>query len=102
MRQIERVTVTLPAELLLEIEKSDKNRSRFVAEAVRRELERRRREELQRSLENPHSEGLEMAQEGFHDWVQTLPQEDSAALLDMRAGRPVRWVAGEGWVEEPV
>src|SRR5580704_10001092 len=32
----------------------EKNRSRFVAEAVRRELDRRRRAELRRSLNDPH------------------------------------------------
>jgi hypothetical protein len=26
---------------------------------------------------------------------------DEEGLVDMSAGKPVRWVEGEGWVEEP-
>ena len=43
MATVERVTVTLPNELVSEIDRREKNRSKFVAEAVRHELERRRR-----------------------------------------------------------
>ena len=43
MANVERVTVTLPDNLLRDIDRLEKNRSKFVAEAVRRELDRRRR-----------------------------------------------------------
>jgi hypothetical protein len=99
MASVERVTVTLPHGLLRDIDRREKNRSKFVAEAVRRELDRRRRAELRRSLENPHPESAELA-EGLEEWSRALPEEDAEALLDSSAGKAVRWVPGEGWVED--
>jgi hypothetical protein len=96
----ERVTVTLPSELIQDIDRRDKNRSRFVAEAIRRELDRRRRDELHRSLNNPHPETGDLAELGFDDWARSLPEEDAESLVDMTAGKSVRWVPGEGWIEE--
>jgi Arc/MetJ-type ribon-helix-helix transcriptional regulator len=100
MPVIERVTVTLPDDLVRDIDRREKNRSKFVAEAVRRELDRRRREELRRSLQNPHPESAELADQGLEDWSRSLPEEDVEALLDSRAGRAVRWIPGEGWVKD--
>ena len=100
MPGIGRVTVTLPMELVRDIDRREKNRSKFVAEAVRHELDRRRREELRRSLQHPHSESAEFADEGFEAWTRSLPEEDTDALVDSRAGKPVRWASGQGWVEE--
>ena len=99
MASVDRVTVTLPSDLLRDIDRREKNRSKFVAEAVRNELERRRREELRRSLHNPHPESTELAEQGLEEWISGLPEEDTEALLDSNAGKPVRWVSGEGWVE---
>jgi hypothetical protein len=99
MPNVERVTVTLPERLVRDIDRREKNRSKFVAEAVRRELDRRRRAELRRSLENPHPESTDLAQQGLEEWSSGLPDEDGEALLDARAGKAVRWVPGEGWVE---
>ena len=48
MSTVDRVTVTLPTELVSQIDRIEKNRSRFMLLAVRRELRRRRREELRR------------------------------------------------------
>ena len=101
MATVERVTVTLPNELVSEIDRREKNRSKFVAEAVRRELDRRRRAELQRSLQNPHPESVELAEQGLEEWTRGLPAEDAEALVDSTAGKPVRWVPGAGWVEGP-
>jgi hypothetical protein len=28
-----------------------------------------------------------------------LPEEDAQDLVDSRAGHPIRWVPGKGWVE---
>ncbi|MGA7416283.1 MAG: ribbon-helix-helix domain-containing protein [Bryobacteraceae bacterium] len=99
MAGVDRVTVTLPDDLVREIDRREKNRSKFIAEAVRNELDRRRREELRRSLGNPHPESAELAEQGLEEWTRGLPEEDAAALVDSNAGRPIRWVSGEGWVE---
>ncbi len=95
----ERVTVTLPANLVREIDRLEKNRSKFLQEAARRELERRRRALLERSLRSPHPETAELAEAGFRDWASSLPEEEAAGLVDPQAGTDVRWVPGEGWTE---
>ena len=99
MANVDRVTVTLPKDLVRDIDRLDKNRSKFIAEAVRNELDRRRREELRRSLHNPHPESAEPAGQGLEEWTRGLPEEDTEALVNSNAGTPVRWVSGEGWVE---
>jgi Arc/MetJ-type ribon-helix-helix transcriptional regulator len=96
---VERVTVTLPGDLVRDIDRQDGDRSEFVAEAIRRELERRQREEFRRSLKDPHPESLEFADQGLADWSLSLPQENAEALLDAAAGITVRWIPGEGWSE---
>jgi hypothetical protein len=95
------VTVTLPENLIRDIDRHEKNRSKFVAEAVRRELNRRRRAELQRSLQSPHPESAELAGQGLEEWSRALPTEDAEALVDTAAGKAVRWVPGQGWCEDP-
>ncbi len=100
MASTERVTVTLPVELVEGIDRFERNRSRFIAEAVEHELARRRREGLLRSLENPHQDALELADVGLADWAASLPAGDDG-LVDVKAGKPVRWSEGVGWVEEP-
>lgn len=100
MSRVERVTVTLPDHLIREIDRHERNRSKFVAEAVHRELDRRQRLELRRSLENPHPESADLAEQGLEDWARGLPEEDAEALVDSKAGRAVQWLPGEGWVED--
>jgi Arc/MetJ-type ribon-helix-helix transcriptional regulator len=100
MAGVERVTVTLPGDLIRDIDRREKNRSKFVADAVRRELDRRRRDELRRSLQNPHPESAELGEQGLEEWSHGLPEEDTEALVDSSAGKAVRWVPGEGWVED--
>lgn len=95
----ERVTVTLSAELVRGIDRLERNRSRFIAEAVEHELARRRREGLVRSLQNPHPEATEFADLGVAEWGERLPPGDDD-LVDGKGGKPVRWVEGRGWVEE--
>jgi Arc/MetJ-type ribon-helix-helix transcriptional regulator len=99
MAALERVTVTLPTDLVKDIDRREKNRSKFVVEAIRHELDRRRREELHRSLQNPHPESAELAEQGLQEWTRSLPEEDTEALVDSKAGRSVEWVPGEGWIE---
>jgi hypothetical protein len=98
MATTERVTVTLPVELIEDIDRYERNRSRFIAEAVEHELGRRRREGLLRSLKNPHPEAAELAETGLADWEASLPADDEG-LVDVNAGKPVRWIEGQGWVE---
>jgi hypothetical protein len=95
-----RVTVTLPAELVDNIDRFEKNRSRFIAQAVEHELTRRRREGLLRSLESPHPEAPDLAEAGLGEWGANLAPEQED-LVDPSGGTPVRWVEGEGWIEEP-
>ncbi len=95
-----RITVTLPPEVVDEIDRREGNRSRFVLHAVEAELERRKREELMLSLANPHPEAEEIAEEGFDDWGAGLPSEDHDGLVDPSGGSPVSWQPGRGWREE--
>jgi hypothetical protein len=92
-----RVTVTLPPELVAEIDRRERNRSRFVLDAVRREVERRRRDELRRSLDRPHVESSELADAGLDEWGKGA--DGDADLLDSGAARRVHWVEGRGWME---
>jgi hypothetical protein len=91
-----RVTVTLPSELVRDIDQFEKNRSRFVLEAVKRELARRKRAELRRSLAEPHPQTAVIADEGLDAWASSLPREPDA-LVDRKGGVRVRWRPGRGW-----
>jgi len=95
---MKRVTVTLPEELVSEIDRWEENRSRFVLVAAERELEARRKEALELSLGNPHSESLQVAEAEFEDWDAGWTSEDEA-LVDEDKGRSVRWEPERGWVE---
>ena len=95
----ERVTVTLPAEILKNIDRQERNRSKFILMAVQHELQRRRREELRRSLRSPHPESVETAELGLAEWTSRLPDEAGVDVLDPSAGKEIRWVPEEGWVE---
>ena len=99
MPSVERVTVTLPDNLVRDIDRQEKNRSKFVAEAIRHELDRRRQAELRRSLNNPHAESAHLADLGLGEWGRSLPVEDTHALLAGSAGKAVQWIPGEGWLE---
>jgi hypothetical protein len=83
-----------------EIDRWEKNRSRFVLEASLRELAVRRRKELERSLANPHIESEWVAEQGLVEWG-TAADSDDEGLLEPEAGRAVRWRDGEGWTEIP-
>ena len=93
-----RVTVTLPEEVVAEIDRREANRSRFVLEATLDALERRRQEELRRSLDNPHPDSEELARVGEREWLSLAADEDRD-VLEPSAGTRVRWVPGAGWVE---
>ena len=98
MRTIERVTVTLSAELVEEIDRLERNRSRFIAHAIEHELARRRREALHRSVRSPHPETADVADTVLGDWTSDLPDEEG--LVDVAGGTAVRWIEGQGWVRE--
>jgi hypothetical protein len=95
-----RVTITLPEDVLKDIDRAATNRSAFILEAVRKELRRRRRARLRESLDNPHPESLMVAESGFDAWAGALPEEDLSGLVDGKTLKPVRWVEGKGWVEK--
>jgi hypothetical protein len=88
----------MPRKIVAQIDRISKNRSRFIVDAVRRELARQQREELRLSLQNPHEESSQVAELGLEDWGASLPDEpDSLGLLAPETGRDVRWRAGRGW-----
>ncbi|MBI3930065.1 MAG: hypothetical protein HY319_31285 [Armatimonadetes bacterium] len=91
-----RVTVTLPSPLVRQIDRIERNRSRFVLEAIRHELERRRREQLWLSLENPHPESTIVEEEGLEDWCESLPEKEEDLVLP-ECVRPVQWTPEVGW-----
>ena len=95
----ERVTVTMPSEIVDDIDRRARNRSKFILDAVRRELERRRRDELRQSLRNPHSESESVAEMGLADWASGLPGEAAEDLVDAEGGSEIRWIPGKGWSE---
>ena len=95
----ERVTITLPEEMVQEIDGRERNRSRFVQQAVARELERLRQQELQRSLDNPHTPTARPwpspASQNGPIW--RLPATRSCSIHS--AGKEIRWDADRGWIE---
>lgn len=94
---LSRVTVTLPEEVVAEMDRSAANRSRFVLEAITRELARRRRETLRLSLSSPHAESLAVAEAGIGAWGRSLHSGGAQRLLDPSRGRRLRWAEGKGW-----
>jgi len=93
-----RVTVTLPEDIVDDIDRREVNRSRFVTEAVIRELERRRYQEFQKSIRNPHPESVGVAEAGVTEWGAQAGEDDEV-LLDLRSGHDIQWVPGTGWTE---
>jgi len=94
-----RITVTLAAELVEGIDRLERNRSRFIAEAVARELARCRREALLSSVRSPHPETTDLAADsGLGDWTADLL--DDEGLVDLSGGTAVRYVEGQGWLKE--
>lgn len=91
-----RITITLPESLVERIDRLERNRSRFIADAVESELRRRLRAELSRSLDAPHPESLEAADQGLAAYREALPAEPTD-LVDPAAGVRVTWRDGEGW-----
>ena len=89
----------MPREVVEEIDRMTRNRSRFILDAVRHELDRQRREELRQSLRNPHEESGQVADLGMKDWCAGLPEDSD--LVDADSGRAVRWRADEGWSTLP-
>ena len=100
MGTTERVTVTLSSELVEGIDRLERNRSRFIAEAVEHELALRRRDALLKSVGHPHPETVDLADAGLGDWTADLPGDEG--LVDLAGGTAVRWVGGQGWVKESV
>jgi hypothetical protein len=94
-----RVTVTLPGDVVRDIDQIETNRSRFILDAVRHEIQHRRRQELRRSLQHPHPETVELAELGLAEWARQLPPDDDASLVNPEGGTPIQWAPGLGWTE---
>jgi len=92
------MTVTLPEEMVHEIDGYERNRSRFVQRAVARELERLRQEKLRQSLDNPHIDSEIVAESGFSEWADQGADTDQD-LVDAEAGKKVSWDLDRGWLE---
>jgi Arc/MetJ-type ribon-helix-helix transcriptional regulator len=97
---MKRVTITLPDDVVDEIDRWETNRSRFVLEASLRELALRRREKLGRSLASPHPESFLVAEHGLEEWGAAAHGDDEH-LLDADQARHVQWSPGRGWREDP-
>jgi len=93
-----RITVTLPDEVVKDIDKRERNRSRFVLEAVEHELANRRRQDLLASVESPHPQSAEVAEAGIAEWGDRGAHGDED-LLDLASGNSVRWSPEQGWTE---
>jgi hypothetical protein len=98
---MDRVTITLPRSLVNAIDRVDNNRSGFLARAARRELKRRERQALREALDaRPWSaEDQQLTEGDLQAWSAALPDDDVSAMLDLNAGKAVRWVPGTGWIE---
>jgi predicted transcriptional regulator len=97
MADTARVTITLAAELVEGIDRLERNRSRFIAEAIAHELTRRRHAALLQSVRRPHADTVALVDTGLTDWVSDLPADEG--LVDIDAGTPVRWIEGQGWTK---
>lgn len=95
----ERVTITLSADLVAEIDRLERNRSRFIADAIARELSHRRRQALLQSVLTPHPDTTDLTDAGLGDWAPDL--SDDEGLVDVTGGTAVRWIEGRGWIREP-
>ena len=62
MADTARVTITLAADLVEDIDRLERNRSRFIAEAVAHELTRRRHAALLRSIRSPHADTVALVE----------------------------------------
>jgi hypothetical protein len=96
LRQTQRITLTLPSASIARIDRVEHNCSRFITDAVERELARQLRAELRRSLKAPHPEVLELAELRLGAYRKELPPELSD-LVAPGAGVAVAWFEGEGW-----
>lgn len=88
----------MPRDIVEDIDRRAQNRSKFILDAVRRELDRRRREDLRLSLRQPHEETDVVADLGMVEWGSGLPDDAIDELLDPEAGRRVKWRSGMGWL----
>lgn len=93
----QRISVSLPEELVNEIDRSAPDRDSFVAEAVKHELTRRQKDGLQASLEYPHAKTLLVAEAPLCEWPEGVPADEWSDVLDEDSGEEIRWVEGKGW-----
>ena len=44
------------------------------------------------------AESAQLADQSLEEWARGLPEEDTKALLNNSAGKPIRSIAGKGWM----
>ena len=99
MHSKEQIKVTLPEDVIRDIDRVHGDRDKFVLELVRLELQRRRHQESWRTSVDPLPERFHASEMELDDWGQDSPEGDLFGLVDLKTGAAVRWIPGKGWVE---
>jgi len=86
---VARLSITRPVPVVEEIDRRVNHRSSFITAAVKAELARQKKRELQTSLRNPHSESEKIAEAGIAEWAATLPRNDWNELIQSAGGTPL-------------
>jgi metal-responsive CopG/Arc/MetJ family transcriptional regulator len=73
MRMV-RLNITLPDDLVKQL-KQEKNKSRFIAEALREKINREKRKETERLMKEGYSESSREDQKLNSDWEKTSLEE---------------------------
>ena len=69
-----RLNITLPVDLMEQIRK-EKNKSRFIAEAVREKIEREQKREMERLMKEGYSETARQDKKLVKDWEKADSEE---------------------------
>ena len=93
----QRITLTLPSEVVTAIDRTTHDRDSFVTDAVRHEIDRRKEAQLRRSLDGPHPETSELAVSPSSNWPAGVPRDEWDDLLTSDLGEEIRWEEGKGW-----
>lgn len=93
----QRITLTLPSEVVTAIDRTTHDRDSFVTDAVRHEIDRRREDQLQRSLDRPHPETSMANKSVPRDWPTGVPHDEWDELLTSELGQDICWEEEKGW-----
>ena len=93
----QRIALTLPSEVITEIDRTTHDRDSFVEDAVRHEIDRRREDQLRRSLDDPHPETSKAVGSSPSNWPTGVPHDEWDELLRSELGEEIRWEEAKGW-----